>query len=99
MLTDEVIRNGSLRKNTEKRGNGRELSRDGNVRDDNKRSRTSRAFSIVTNPVRKEYTGTAPKVGPWMVTLLNARHPTTAQGACFKCGGTGHYKAACPRLN
>ncbi|GKA80678.1 reverse transcriptase domain-containing protein [Tanacetum coccineum] len=61
MLTDEAIRNGSLRKNTEKRGNGREPSRDGNVRDDNKRSRTGRAFAIVTNPVRKEYTGTAPK--------------------------------------
>ncbi|GKE94795.1 hypothetical protein Tco_1579650, partial [Tanacetum coccineum] len=40
MLTDETIRNGSLRKNTEKRGNGGELSRDGNVRDDNQRSRT-----------------------------------------------------------
>ncbi|GKE77706.1 reverse transcriptase domain-containing protein, partial [Tanacetum coccineum] len=60
MLTDEAIRNGSWRKNTEKRRNGKELSRDGNVRDDNKRSRTERVFSIVTNPVRKEYTGTAP---------------------------------------
>ncbi|GJU61964.1 putative reverse transcriptase domain-containing protein [Tanacetum coccineum] len=56
MLTGEVIRNGSLRKNTEKRKNGGEPSRDGNVRDDHKRSRTRRAFAIVTNPVRKEYT-------------------------------------------
>ncbi|GKE39655.1 reverse transcriptase domain-containing protein [Tanacetum coccineum] len=39
VLTDEVIRNGSLRKNTKKRGNGGEPSRDGNVKDDNKRSR------------------------------------------------------------
>ncbi|GJV23428.1 retrovirus-related pol polyprotein from transposon TNT 1-94 [Tanacetum coccineum] len=76
MLTDEAIRNGSLRKNTKKRGNGGELSRDGNVRDDNKRSRTGRAFATITNPVRKEYTG-----------------------AYFECGGTDHYKAACPRLN
>ncbi|GJY73940.1 hypothetical protein Tco_0478371, partial [Tanacetum coccineum] len=60
MLTDEAIRNGSLRKNTEKRGNGRELSRDGNVRDDNQRSRTGRVFATVTKPVRKEYTGTTP---------------------------------------
>ncbi|GKD93102.1 putative reverse transcriptase domain-containing protein, partial [Tanacetum coccineum] len=44
MLTDEAIRNGSLKKNNEKRGNV-------------ERSRTGRAFSIITNPVRKEYTG------------------------------------------
>ncbi|GKF74082.1 hypothetical protein Tco_0220414, partial [Tanacetum coccineum] len=53
-----IKRNGSLRKNTKKKGNGRELSRDGNAKDDNKRSRTGRAFATVTNPVRKEYTGT-----------------------------------------
>ncbi|GJZ33561.1 hypothetical protein Tco_0578997 [Tanacetum coccineum] len=50
-----------LRKNTEKRGNGGDPSRDGNVRDDHKRSRTGRAFASTTNPVRREYTGTAPK--------------------------------------
>nr|GEW37271.1 reverse transcriptase domain-containing protein [Tanacetum cinerariifolium] len=41
MLADEAIRNGSLKNNTEKKGNCRELSRKENVRDDNKRSRTS----------------------------------------------------------
>ncbi|GJT32465.1 putative reverse transcriptase domain-containing protein [Tanacetum coccineum] len=61
VLTDEAIRNGSLRKNTKKRGNGGELSRDGNIKDDNKRSRTRRAFATTTNPVRKEYTGSAPR--------------------------------------
>ncbi|GKC63956.1 reverse transcriptase domain-containing protein [Tanacetum coccineum] len=99
MLTDEVIRNGSLKKNTKKRGNGGELRRKENVRDDNKRSRIGRVFDIITNPVRKEYTGTAPKAGPRMLTPVSARNSTTAQGACFKCGGTDHYKAACPRLN
>ncbi|GKD88557.1 reverse transcriptase domain-containing protein, partial [Tanacetum coccineum] len=37
--------------------------------------------------------------GPKMVTPVNARHPTAARGTCFECGGTDHYKAACPRLN
>nr|GEY67388.1 hypothetical protein [Tanacetum cinerariifolium] len=100
MLTDEAIRNGSLRKNTEKRGNGRELIRNENVKDDNKRSRIGRAFSTVTNPVMKEYTGHFARdcrVGPRMVTPLKAKNRTTAQGACFECSGTDHYKAACPR--
>ncbi|GKG40005.1 reverse transcriptase domain-containing protein, partial [Tanacetum coccineum] len=34
-----------------------------------------------------------------MVNPVNARNPTAARGACFKCGGTDHFKAACPRLN
>ncbi|GKC39832.1 hypothetical protein Tco_1052216 [Tanacetum coccineum] len=109
------------RKNAEKRGN---------VRDDHKRSRTRRAFASTTNPVKREYTGAAPKCSncsfhrhlempcrtctnynrlrhftkdcrarPKMVTLVNARHPTTAREACFECGGIDQYKAACPMLN
>ncbi|GJY96056.1 hypothetical protein Tco_0512417 [Tanacetum coccineum] len=55
VLTDEEIRDGSLKKNTEKIGNSGEPSKDGDVKGDNKRSRTGRPFSIITNPVRKEY--------------------------------------------
>ncbi|GKA59436.1 hypothetical protein Tco_0758749 [Tanacetum coccineum] len=129
-LTDEAIRNGSLKKNPEKRGNSGEPSRDRNVKDDNKRTRTGNAFATTANPVRREYTGAAPKcancnlhhspespcracfnrnrlghlakdcrVVPRMVNLVNARNPIAAHGACFECGGTNHFKAACPRLN
>nr|GEV18424.1 hypothetical protein [Tanacetum cinerariifolium] len=59
VLTDEAIRNGSLKKDTKKRGNDRELSRDRNVKDDNKRSSNGRVFATTTNPVRKDYTGSA----------------------------------------
>ncbi|GKD21522.1 hypothetical protein Tco_1223225, partial [Tanacetum coccineum] len=62
VLTDEAIRNGLIKKNPEKRGNGGEPSKDRNVRDDNKRSGTMRnAFVTTANPVRGGYTGTAPK--------------------------------------
>ncbi|GJV96131.1 reverse transcriptase domain-containing protein [Tanacetum coccineum] len=129
MLTDDVIRNRALKTITEKIRNNGEPSRDGKVRDDNKRPKTGKAFATVTNPIRKEYTGTAPKclncsfhhnpemmcrkctncnrlgyfakdcrARPRMVTPVNARNPTATRGACFECGGTDHYMAACPRL-
>ncbi|GJT18238.1 hypothetical protein Tco_0876944 [Tanacetum coccineum] len=47
VLTDEAIRNGSIKKNTKKRGNGGEPSKDRNVRDDNKRSRNVSAFAMI----------------------------------------------------
>ncbi|GKA98625.1 reverse transcriptase domain-containing protein, partial [Tanacetum coccineum] len=39
VLTDEAIRNGSIKKNPEKIGNGGEPSKDRNVKDENKRTR------------------------------------------------------------
>ncbi|GKC12123.1 putative reverse transcriptase domain-containing protein [Tanacetum coccineum] len=130
MLTDEAIRNGSLKKNIKKRGNGGEPSRDRNVKEDSKRTRTGNAFAIIVNPVRRDYTCTTPKctnynlhhppelpcracfncnrlghlakdcrVVPRMVNPGNARNPTATHGACFECGSTDHFKAACPRLN
>nr|GEX71576.1 hypothetical protein [Tanacetum cinerariifolium] len=35
------------------------------------------------------------KVVPRMVNPMNVRNPTVARGACFECGGTDHFKAAC----
>ncbi|GJX65130.1 hypothetical protein Tco_0299473 [Tanacetum coccineum] len=102
ILTDEAIRNGSIKKNLEKRGNGGESSKDSNGRDDNKRTRTENAFATTINPVRRENKGHLAKdcrVVLRNVNLVNARNPAAARGACFECGGTNHYKLACPRLN
>ncbi|GJT50493.1 putative reverse transcriptase domain-containing protein [Tanacetum coccineum] len=50
-LTNEAIRNGSLKKNPEQRGNSGEPSRDRNVKDNNKRTRTENAFATTTNSI------------------------------------------------
>ncbi|GKB50478.1 putative reverse transcriptase domain-containing protein [Tanacetum coccineum] len=97
VLTDEAIRNGSLKKNTKKRGNNRELNRDGNVRDDKKRSRTGRPFATTTNPVRREYTGTAPK-------CMNCSFHHNLEMPCRTCKNynrLGHFTKDCkmgPRM-
>ncbi|GJY90878.1 putative reverse transcriptase domain-containing protein [Tanacetum coccineum] len=68
-LTDEALRNGSIKKNPDKRGNDREPSKDRNVRDDNKRTRTGNVFATTANPVRGGYTSITPKC----TTCLEAR--------------------------
>ncbi|GJV30616.1 hypothetical protein Tco_1387064 [Tanacetum coccineum] len=93
-LTDEAVRNGSIKK-VDKRGNVGEPSKDKNGRDDNKRTRTINAFATTANPVGRENTGAWPK----NVNPVNVRNPIPARGVCHKCGSTDHLKPACPRLN
>ncbi|GKC39844.1 putative reverse transcriptase domain-containing protein, partial [Tanacetum coccineum] len=85
MLTDEAIRNGALKNIYENRGNNGEPIRDGNVRDDNKRSRTGRAFATITNPVRKEYTGAAPK-------CLNCNYHHQPEVPCCLCTNSNRFE-------
>nr|GEV52159.1 putative reverse transcriptase domain-containing protein [Tanacetum cinerariifolium] len=98
-LADEAVRNGSLKKNHEKRGNGGEPNRDRNVRDDNKRIMTRNDFATTTNPVRREYNGTIPKC-----VSCNLHHPPEIPcRACFNCGRHKHmakdYRVALRMVN
>ncbi|GJY26234.1 putative reverse transcriptase domain-containing protein [Tanacetum coccineum] len=89
-LTDEVMRNGSIKK-VEKRGNMGETSKDKNGRDDNKRTRTGNAFATTVNPIGRENMGTWPKC-----TTCNSYH---ALGwpcrTCFNCNLLGHLAKDC----
>ncbi|GJY51992.1 hypothetical protein Tco_0442839 [Tanacetum coccineum] len=76
-LTDEAVRNGSIKK-VEKRGNVGEPSKDKNGRDDNKRARTGNAFATIVNPVGRDNTGTWPKC-----TTCNSYH--APGGPCRIC--------------
>ncbi|GKB34106.1 reverse transcriptase domain-containing protein [Tanacetum coccineum] len=70
---------------------------DRNARNDNKRSRTGRAFAIITNSVRKEYTGVAPKC-----TNCNYHHQLEVPcRLCTNCNRFGHISKDCrvgPRI-
>ncbi|GJW26867.1 putative reverse transcriptase domain-containing protein [Tanacetum coccineum] len=89
-LTDEAVKNGSIKK-AEKRGNVGEPIKDRSGRDDNKRTRTVNAFATTVNPVGKENTGTWPKC-----TTCNSYHaPGGPCRACFNCNHPGHLARDC----
>ncbi|GKA56305.1 putative reverse transcriptase domain-containing protein [Tanacetum coccineum] len=86
-----IERNGSIKKNHEKRGNEEEPSKDRNVRDDNKRTRTVNAFAMTTNPVGRENTGIIPKC-----TTCNTYHPPEVPcRTCFNYNRLGYFSKDC----
>ncbi|GJV76450.1 putative reverse transcriptase domain-containing protein, partial [Tanacetum coccineum] len=90
-LTDEAIRNGSIKKNPKNRGNGGEPSKDRNGRDDNKRTRTGNAFASTTNPIGRENTGTLPKCA-----TCNSYHaPGAPCCTCYNYNHPGHFAKDC----
>nr|GEX00083.1 putative reverse transcriptase domain-containing protein [Tanacetum cinerariifolium] len=61
-------------------------SRDRNVKDDNKKTRTGNAFDTTINPVRRDYTSAAPKCAN-----SNLHHsPESPYRACFNCNRLEH---------
>nr|GEV64091.1 hypothetical protein [Tanacetum cinerariifolium] len=86
-LTDEALRNRSIKKNPKKRGNMGEPSKHRNVIDDNKRTRTRNAFATTTNHVRRENIGTITKY-----STRNTHHsPETPFLICFNCNRPRHF--------
>ncbi|GJY02896.1 putative reverse transcriptase domain-containing protein [Tanacetum coccineum] len=84
-LTDEAVRNGSIKK-VEKRGNVGEPSKDKNCRDDNKRIKTVIAFATTANLVGRDNTGAWP-----MCTTYNSYHvPEGPCHTCFNCNRPCH---------
>nr|GEX40345.1 hypothetical protein [Tanacetum cinerariifolium] len=90
-LTDEALRNRSIKKNPKKRGNRGEPSNDRNVRDVKKRTMIGNAFATTTNPVGRENTSTVLKC-----TTCNIHHPPeTSCRTCFNCNRPVHFAKYC----
>ncbi|GKE87828.1 reverse transcriptase domain-containing protein, partial [Tanacetum coccineum] len=95
-LTDKAIRNGAIKKKHKKRGNSRELGRDTNGKDDNKRGRTGNAFAMIANHVKRKYNGAAPKCA-----RCNLHHlPEARCCVCFNYNRSRHLTKDCraPRM-
>ncbi|GKE56412.1 hypothetical protein Tco_1495597 [Tanacetum coccineum] len=89
-LTDEAVRNGSIKK-VEKRGNVGEPSKDRSGRDDNKRTRTVNAFATTVNLIGRENMSTWPKC-----TTCNSYHvPGGTCRTCFNYNCPGHLERDC----
>nr|GEV16561.1 hypothetical protein [Tanacetum cinerariifolium] len=89
-LTDEAVRNGSIKK-VEKRENVGEPSKDKNDRDDNKRTRTRNVFATTVDLIGRENAGAWPKY-----TTCNSYHaPGGPCRTCFNCNRLGHLAKGC----
>ncbi|GJY47069.1 putative reverse transcriptase domain-containing protein, partial [Tanacetum coccineum] len=89
-LTNEVVRNGSI-KIVEIRRNVGEPSKDKNGRDDKNRARIGNAFATTVNPVGRKNTGTWPKC-----TICNSFHaPGGLCRTCYNCNRLGHLERDC----
>nr|GEX78844.1 hypothetical protein [Tanacetum cinerariifolium] len=88
LVTPETKR---IKRNVSLKWNGGESSKEGNVKNENKRSRNGKVFVTITNPVKKEYTGSAPK---W--TNCNFHHILeTHYCMCTNCNCLGHFARDC----
>nr|GEY47762.1 putative reverse transcriptase domain, ribonuclease H-like domain, aspartic peptidase domain protein [Tanacetum cinerariifolium] len=92
ILTDEALRNRSLKRNLERKRNGREPTpKWANCNLHHSPETPCRAcFYYNCLGHLAKYCRVAP---------VNARNPTATHGSCYECGGTDHFKAVCPRLN
>nr|GEY39774.1 hypothetical protein [Tanacetum cinerariifolium] len=98
-LTDEALKNESIKKNPEKRGNKgeREHMYSTQVYTCNTHHLPGAPCRTCFNFNRPGHFAKVCRVAPRNVNPVNARNPVAR--VCYECGSTDHIKSACPRLN
>ncbi|GKA67775.1 reverse transcriptase domain-containing protein [Tanacetum coccineum] len=90
ILTDEVVRYGTLTKGNDKRNKMEESSRQGSTWKDNKKSKTGSGY-VVTFPPKSDNVNTYPKCAKCYTF-----HPENAPcKRCYNCQKPGHFARQC----
>ncbi|GKA03164.1 reverse transcriptase domain-containing protein [Tanacetum coccineum] len=92
-LTDDAMRNGSLKRSSEKRKESGETSKQEDARSNNKRARTGKRF-VATNSGKKEYKVLYPKCAK----CSYHHQETTPCHTCFNCNQPGHVAKDCQEI-
>nr|GEX13553.1 putative reverse transcriptase domain-containing protein [Tanacetum cinerariifolium] len=99
ILTNKVVRCGTLSKGSEKRKKVEETNKQGGSRNDNKRVKVGNGF-VAAAPFRNEYAGYYSKY-----TKCFTHHPDGVacrvcyKWTCYECGSRDHVCNTCPKLN
>ncbi|GKE38539.1 putative reverse transcriptase domain-containing protein [Tanacetum coccineum] len=106
ILTDEVVRGGTLAKAGEKRKERDEASKSESVEKDEKKAKGGRGFVAIVPPRREN--GNFPKSGHMArdcrapvrhAEPIRAVRPRNGQRACYECGILDHLCPNCPKWN
>nr|GEU50448.1 putative reverse transcriptase domain-containing protein [Tanacetum cinerariifolium] len=101
ILTDEVVRCGTLTKSSEKRKEVKETSKQGGSREDNKKAKVGKGF-MATTPPRNVNVGAYLKDCKALVKQVapvSAVRMENNQRVCYECGSSEHLRNTCPKLN
>ncbi|GKC71443.1 reverse transcriptase domain-containing protein [Tanacetum coccineum] len=92
-LTNDAVRNGLLKRRSEKRKESGETGKQDDARSNNKRARTGKGF-VATDSGKKEYKGLHPKC----TKCGYYHHETTPCRTCFNCNQPGHIAKDCQTI-
>ncbi|GKD85124.1 putative reverse transcriptase domain-containing protein, partial [Tanacetum coccineum] len=102
ILTDEVVRCGTLSKGSEKRKEVAETSKQAGSGNDNKRAKVGKGF-VAVNPHRYEYNpghfARDYRTPVKQVAPVNAVRMEYDQRTCYECRSPYHFRNTCPMLN
>nr|GEU93153.1 hypothetical protein [Tanacetum cinerariifolium] len=99
-LIEDAMRNGLLKRSSEKRKENGETSKQEDARSNNKRARIGKGF-VAADSGKKEYKGPHPNCAKLAkrVTPVNATDTANNPRVCYECESPNHFRNTYPKLN